>query len=84
MSSTSWQQRLAELAETLSDLALEMADDEGYCERGFVMLLSRSMVLSILEVCEEDDRPERIIQLLKSSLDCEIAAAIALIEKRKH
>lgn len=84
MSSSSWQEKLNDLADQLSDISLEMAGDEGYCEKGFVTLLSRSMVLAILEVCEDDDRPERLVAAIKSRLDYEMTTAMVLIEKRKH
>lgn len=84
MSSQTWQETLTELSETLSDIQLDMCGTEEYCIRGFEALLSRSMVLSILEVCEEGEDPRVILQSLKARLDHEMTTAMALIEKRKH
>jgi len=78
-----WQERVSELSDNLSDIAIEMADDEGLCEIGLESLLSRSIVATILGICEEgeDFRP-RLLSLQKQ-IEYDIDIAMSM-KDRKH
>lgn len=84
MSMNSWQQRIHELADELSDIALEMSEDHGFCEVGLEFLLSRTMVLAVVGSCDpgEDYLPKMVA--LQKRFEEDVAMSISMKEKRKH